>query len=374
MKTKTYVISILLFFLVFFMFVSCGKQRADWQGTIEEVDGVTVVKNPKEPMYSEDVFSLEEDLVLGKEEKEEYLFVRITLDVDEYENMYVLDYRNSNIRVYDKNGTYVKTIGKRGEGPGELVEPLGIQITPQNEIMINNDRRRRLIFFSLMGEFLRQDILINLPMSRRLKVDSNGDFIVKYLIMHGTPLREALRKFNSDQEQILTIAEVKINPDHLDFRFFSAILFDVIEGNNVVFGVNKNYELRIINQRGELIRRIFKDYDPVEVTEEEKKMILKTDKIPSEIKVKFPKFYHPIADISVDEEGKIYVRTNEKAGAENSFFYDVFDAEGKYIVKFPLKTIKKIPLVWKKNKLYSVEEDEEGFQVVKRYKVEWNIY
>ena len=107
-------------------------------------------------MYTGDVLSLEEDLVLGRKEKEEYLFVRITLDVDEDENMYVLDSKNSNIRVYDKNGFYKKTIGKRGEGPGEMVGPIGIQITPQNEIMVNNSTRRRLPLFFFSGECLRQ--------------------------------------------------------------------------------------------------------------------------------------------------------------------------------------------------------------------------
>ena len=30
--------------------LSCSQQKHRWQGTIEEVDGVTVVKNPKEPI------------------------------------------------------------------------------------------------------------------------------------------------------------------------------------------------------------------------------------------------------------------------------------------------------------------------------------
>ena len=42
------------------MLISCEKQKAEWKGTIEEMDGVTIVKNPKEPMYGEDVFSLED--------------------------------------------------------------------------------------------------------------------------------------------------------------------------------------------------------------------------------------------------------------------------------------------------------------------------
>jgi hypothetical protein len=37
-------------------------------------------------------------------------------------------------------------------------------------------------------------------------------------------------------------------------------------------------------------------------------------------------------------------------------------------VKIPLKTR---PYVLKKRKLYTIEEDEEGYQIVKRYKVTW---
>lgn len=372
MKSLKWIASTIVFLSIFIVTYSCDEQSNGWKGTIEEIDGVTVVKNPKETMYTGDVLRLEEDLVLGREEKEEYLFARITLDVDEDENMYVLDSKSSNIRVYDKNGIYKKTIGKRGEGPGEMVGPIGIQITPQNEIMVNNSTRRRLPFFSIGGEYLRQIALTKIPMSPRLKVDSNGDYIVKCPI-RGEPFKDALMKFNSDQEHLLTIAEVETNPDGLYFRFSAGHLFDVTEENNIVWGVNNNYELRINNPEGELIKRILKEYDPVEVTEEEKKMMLEKDKIPSELVGKFPKYYHPIADISVDEEGRIFVRTNEKAEFENSYYYDIFDSEGKYIARIPLKTLVNIPLVCKKNKLYSVEEDDEGFQLIIRYIVSWNM-
>jgi hypothetical protein len=40
----------LIAFLVF-SFFCCSSQKTEWKGTIEEMDGVTVIKNPKEPMY-----------------------------------------------------------------------------------------------------------------------------------------------------------------------------------------------------------------------------------------------------------------------------------------------------------------------------------
>ena len=74
-------VSAKIFFITFLtasFIISCGQPESNWEGTIEEVDGVLVVKNPKEPIYGEDVLTLDEDLVLGEEEFEgEPLFFSI---------------------------------------------------------------------------------------------------------------------------------------------------------------------------------------------------------------------------------------------------------------------------------------------------------
>ena len=84
-------------------------------------------------------------------------------------------------------------------------------------------------------------------------------------------------------------------------------------------------------------------------------------------KVEFPEYYPAFRSLSIDDEGRIFVRTFER-DEENSLYYDVFDSEGKYIAKIALKYP---PTFWKKNMLYCVQEDEEGLHVVKRYKVTW---
>ena len=68
MKNKTKSVSIILFFSALMMLVSCQQQKAEWKGTIEEVDGVTIVKNPKEPIYSDEIVTFEEELTIGKSE------------------------------------------------------------------------------------------------------------------------------------------------------------------------------------------------------------------------------------------------------------------------------------------------------------------
>lgn len=174
MNSHLKLFSSLLVYLILILSFSCNKQTTKWQGTIEEIDGVTVVKNPKEPMYSKDVFDLKEDLVIRNEEgKEEFLFYNILfLDVDEEENIYVSDIKAAHIKVFDKNGDFLRTISRRGQGPEELISPREIQVFPQGELMVNDDGQSRIKFFSLDGKYLRQFSTGHLSNWREPKVDS----------------------------------------------------------------------------------------------------------------------------------------------------------------------------------------------------------
>ena len=84
--------------------------------------------------------------------------------------------------------------------------------------------------------------------------------------------------------------------------------------------------------------------------------------------LKIPEYHLPFRWLIADDEARIFVLTYERVEDGKGYYWDVFDAEGKYIVKVPLKTR---PFKIKNSKLYTVEEDEEGYQYVKRYKVTW---
>lgn len=180
----------LLIIVLSSLLLSCSQQKTKWKGTIEEADGVTVVKNPREPLYIGDVLELKEDLSIGeKEGREEYMFTRILIDIDDDENIYVLDNETANVRVFDKQGKFIKTIGRKGQGPGEMQSPRRIQITPQDEIMVYDLGNRRLSFFSLDGKFIKQISAASVLAILSLKIDSNRNFIVSEIFRGGTELR-----------------------------------------------------------------------------------------------------------------------------------------------------------------------------------------
>ena len=391
MEKRIRIISITLFLSLSIILTSCRNQKSEWKGSIEKENGVTIVKNPKEPMYEENVFKLEEELSIGsREEREEYMFsYTVSIAVNDNGDIYILDIQQKNIRVFDRHGKYVKTVGGQGQGPGEMEMPTQIQVTSQNELAAFDLRRRSLEYFSLDGEFLRRNTLIKVERPNRIIIDSNGDFIFYMGIIEEKQPKVALMKFNSGQEKefvITTFDPFGMSADPFSpykYRIIRpGLLFDVAEENNIIWAISSEYELIILNSEGKTTKKIVKDYVPVEITEDDKKEIIfnryGTETPPEERNIVFPKYFYPIngnsnIGISTDEKGNIFVRTYEKAPDRSGYYYDVFNPEGHFITKAHLKAAPDLPIIWKKNKLYTIETDEEGYQVIKRYKVTWNV-
>jgi len=373
------------FLLILTVFISCSQKKTEWKGTIEEVDGVTVVKNPKEPLYGEKVFSLAEDLTLGKKEgSEEYLFERVSnIDIDKNDNIYVLDNRAVQIRIFDKNGELIRTFGSKGQGPGEMQYANFIQITSKEEVMVYDPLTRRLLFFSMEGKYLRQISTAKIvnPM-HPIKLDSRGELTT--FLVPPPPMGEIeIKKFDSNLDLLMMISKEEKDDSYLRrerIAWRPSHFCIVTQNDNIVWGYSKKYEFYVLSPEGKLIRKIIKDHEPVNVTEEDQERFEERYKrirssLPNfGIKIIFPKYFPAFRDISVDEKGRIFLGTYERVKNKESFFYfDVFDFEGKYIAKVPILISLNRPFVWKKNKLYTIEEDEEGFQVVKRYEVTWKV-
>lgn len=370
MGIKSRIIGSLLLCSFVIVSVHCQKQKTEWRGTIEESDGVIVVKNPKEPIYSDDVLSIREELEIGKAEgTDEYLFTQIRgMDVDENENIYMLDIKDANIKVFDRNGSPIRTIGKPGQGPGELSRPTFMWISSKNEIMVEDPLTRRLAFYSLDGTFLR-----NVSTAKNLiifaRTDSLGNIIGATFIPEEENPRFELRKYDPELNFILTLATLP--QPSLGSRIYNpfspTMKFNIGKGDFLVYGAPDRYEFEVIDLEGNTMRRIFREYDPVDISDEDKEKAKKNT--PPNYQLELPQHYPGYQWLYVDDERRTYVRTYEQEEGIDGYYFDVFDLEGKYLAKFILKDI---PFIFKKGKIYSVEDTEDGFQVVKRYRMDWS--
>lgn len=361
---------------------TCGQQKNEWKGEIEQVDGVRVVKNPKDPLYGEEIFEIEDELSIGVAEgQEEYMFSIInSIAVDDEENIYVLDMQLKKVRVFDSKGQYLNTIGKgAGQGPGEVRVPAQIQITSQNEIKIFDMPARSLNFFSLEGKFLRKTPLIKMPYPAKSIIDSNSDLIGYFMYVEEDEPITALLKYNSNQEKQFKIAQIDPYRTRGLYKLplQPSLLFDISKNDNVVWANSLKYEINIISPKGILLKKIIKEHTPIEIAEQDKKEIVPAifgkETLSPEEEANFAKYFDPINGISVDGENRIFIDTLEKTNERKYYYHDVFDSEGRYIARVGLPSWPTLSMVWKNNKLYTIEENEEGFPVVKRYKVTWKF-
>jgi hypothetical protein len=339
------------------------------------VDGVTVVKNPIEPMYREDVFILEEELTIGDVEgKEDQMFTNIfDVAVDGDENIYILDLNQGQIRVFNQAGIYLRNISKRGQGPGEFQYPRQIIISPNREFVICDPMVRRLFFFSLEGVFQRDVPTWEHGRLLSVMLDSKGE-IIGEVPLRGEKQGFSLKKFSSDFVESSNIATKEREKIPLLEDLSSRIVWCVSSADEVIWGDSEKYEVNIQDRDGKLVKKILKVYEPVRIIAEEHSEGIERKfggrPIPPEFEQELPKYYPAFKSFTLDNDGRLFVSTFEKAKNGEGYYCDVFDSEGRHIAKIPLKTH---PRVWKNHKLYTIEEDEVGYHVIKRYRVTWKI-
>ncbi len=94
---------------------------------------------------------------LGAEDGEEWELLAGVRGVafDAKDNLYILDGNNFRVLVFDANGKFVRKISKKGEGPGELMGPVGMTITADGNIVISDLGRRAFSIFRPDGAFVK---------------------------------------------------------------------------------------------------------------------------------------------------------------------------------------------------------------------------
>ena len=356
----------------------CGGKGSGWGGTITIENGVTVVRNPSEPLYPGDVVRFEEELSIGAAEGDEMmLFSSIHgFDVDSGGNIFVLNRTEPQLRVFAPDRTFVRTIGRKGQGPGEMDNPRLIQITPgEEEIMVYDPVVRRMDFYARDGTFLRNSSIaatISGPIVN-IRRDVTGCSLAVSLSM---PEGAQLCRYGEDFTPLETLVQMpRDDPNKATILGPSPAFALMPEG--WAWAVTDRYAIVITDREGKPVRRIEREYDPVPIPsayKDEQRQGRLRRLIDMGFKIDFPDTYPPIRDIFADPEGRIYVSTYERCEeGEDCWYMDAFDKEGRYLTRFPLRFSLDRGMLWKGGKLTRIEADEEGYQMIKRYSVRWDF-
>jgi hypothetical protein len=387
---KTRAISLLVIFLIFCSIIISKEQRQkiEWNGKIEIEDGVKVIKNPAEPLYGEITFELEEDLSIGNEEDENYMFYGlVVLAVDSEGNIFVLDGGNCRIQKFDKNGRYLQTIGGRGEGPGEFEQPMWMHIDTEDRIYGYDSLRRNLHVFEKDGKF-KETIKLTQSLVFRSGIAERGNILAptRFYSQDGSTRDVVL--MDSKGKVIKRIASYpyelppRIKNRTLGNPYSHRLHFYPASDGSGVYGHSSKYRLYILSNLGETRFLIENDEKPEPITQKDKSELVDSylenqDKLNRKEKLNrnevkkgyvFPKIKPFFQRLILDNKGRIYVKRFKLYNPEDrSEVFDVFSKNGYYIyrVKMPLP-----PSIIREGCIYRTELDRDtGYIEVKRYKI-----
>ena len=360
-------------------------QEPLWNGKIVHEDGVEVIKNPAEPLYGLIHFELEEDLSIGSEEDENYFFYRnYDMTVDKDGNIYVVDGGHDRIQVFDREGIFVRSIGRRGQGPGEFQSPLDVFVSDQKGEIYVPDFRIAIKIFDLNGSYLRS-IPLN-QINRSYCISPGGAVIAetdKYIFEETNRGRirkivASLHFLNSTDGSEIPIASF---PDQLS-KIIEGQLIKSRDGfehvfqmcatgpETFVYGFSSGYNLNVINSTGKLLLKIQKESPPIPISKKEKDAVRETFR-DSPIKnlnnIPFPDHKPHFGKVLADGEWIFVEHHKSPQDRSEVWSMDVFNSQGFYLHKctFPLR-----PKLIKNGFAYLIETSEETGDVrVKRYKI-----
>lgn len=366
----------------------CKKKAAE-APRIETIDGINYIHNPETPLHPDRTVIFEDELTFGeKDERGEIrLFKPGSFSVDANENVYIADDSDMAIKVFDPQGKYMKSIGRKGSGPGEF-ESIGNMIfLPDGRLLVTDYQQRRTSFFSPDGQFLScfpwkkffsLALLANdtsCTVTESVYSGETRDLWVKKIDFSGEEL-QAIGKFTPAQFKTVSQGEITFG---VSVPWTPASVFAGDYRRQWLYHcLNDKYVIEVYDGQGKLFRKIDRPYEPVPVTaqdvQEVKSRYAERPGSPYAKLVdqmEFPKVKTVTDRLAVDSDGNLWVRTNEeKKEAEKTFRgYDIFNPDGYYEAKVWLDVL---PYLFASGKMYRMAEDKEtGLRLLKRYRVIW---
>ncbi|UCE40786.1 MAG: 6-bladed beta-propeller [Candidatus Aminicenantes bacterium] len=377
-----------IFAATILIWFSCSKKR-EGGATIEVVDGIEHIHNTETPLYPERTVVFEEELSIRSEDAEGNirLFRPSWHLVDGKGFIYICDLQDLQIKVFDPAGLLVRTIGQKGDGPGEFQNIGEIALLPDDRLLVLDWEAHRISMFDTEGKFVNSHKFINWSYDIFLTTSSS---YVRDERIFGEKTKLVVKTCDFAGNEIFTYGDFE--PRHSqDIKeagqwFSVSVPYDVRsilagdqKNSRLYHCMNDKYLIEVYDPNGKLFRKIDRPYKLLLTRSEDKKKYLAGFTRSSETSlalidkhVQMPSVKTVTDNLVVDDSGNLWVETNEEKEEQGKIFtaFDIFNEDGVYEARVWLD----ISLgLFKNGKMYTKEtNDETGYRVYKRYHVIWS--
>jgi hypothetical protein len=374
MRYSKTILAISLFSFILFLSALCSKKSA-YPVQTELIDGVKVITNPDFPRDGTVQYAMEEELSIGADEADEKALLNFPREVKVADDgtIYVMDWRDVCIKVYDSNGKYLRSVGRKGEGPGEFNTPVYMDLSPDGRIFLLDGSKYRTVILDGNGNHLggfrlegyhsgmKTDDMNRLYFSKRTPKKSHEELPItkEYLEVENdvTILRTDSGGENMFQFGPFSGEKDPIRRADKDNYLMGPPLYSIVwtvdEEGKLYQGFNQYYRINVFDPEGNQLFAFGREYIPVKNKRYSGRSLQLKDQPP----------FKPGGWI-LDEKGNLWILIYSEN--EDEEVYDVFSPEGIYLKQV---TLPHLIYQLKNKKAYSIVSTEEGFRVVKRFRL-----
>jgi hypothetical protein len=339
-------------------------QAGAWKGQEVEEGGVKVMLNPDKGMESAKTVELEELWRIGgdTDDEDEFFGLIAAINADDDGNIYVLDLQLAEVKVYDPDGVYLRSLGREGEGPGEFRFPSGMFFLPDGNLGVVQTAPGRIAGLTLDG-----DPLSDYPIPSREDGSTTilrtgrgvGDNL--YLMLQFNQFLQDEGKFHQTVQLVRAdtegniLAEFTSSKNTLDFAnaVFAEKDWDNFvnrwdlgaDGQVIVAETYGEYEVSVWNNQGEkemIIKREM-DHRKREQSEIDRLECIFgafTRQVP-DAKIVIGENDQDIFRVYGRNDGSIWVNTSHGSSEDLpegvAGMFDVFDSKGRFVREVTLK-------------------------------------
>jgi len=334
--------------------------------------------------------------------------------VDAQGRVYVADAGAEHLKVFGPDGKFIRTIGRKGQGPGEFQGPEFVEIGG-GRVFVWEAMNRRLSILDAEGRFIGSAASAPfLPgafgVFIQMRALPDGRFVVHYGRGIGTgandrpPDRQVqvVELLSADAKPLRVLLEQDVltgrfvwNAQYnanvrVPFPYHPTLHVDVTPAGVLAVGYSEKYEIELHNPDRGRLAAFVRPYSPIRLTERDRqdhfgrfRMAVFKDGMktivpkPPDVILKnteFPETLPPYRGLTADGEGNIWVHVYVESRATNVF--DVFDPQSGFIARISVEGAPvdhsfaaSLSKRFFGQALWRIEQDEEGYSSLVKYRL-----
>jgi hypothetical protein len=318
-------------------------------------------------------------------------------------DIFVCDGKAADVKRFDASGKFLRTIGRRGQGPGEFSAPSMVHVS-ENCLVVWDRSTRKLSLLTRTGRFLKALSLAQAREGYPMQIRSlpDGKFVIeteRFNAQDERSLQECLIGLYSSQMELIKTLYVRavarfrpiFNPGYAEVHqpFNPRVYWDVTPDGNVVIGCSDKYEIEIHDPEKGKLQTFSGKYVPVKTNKEDQEEYFSQMNVSFVTKdgqrttrkgapayiisnTFFPRYKPAFDSLRADSEGNIWVHTYRESREEEKRTFDAFSGQGEFLGKIEILPPGEYPRTGttiRSGFFWKIESDKDGLNKITKYKI-----